>query len=113
MGNLETILLAIVGIFGGKEIWTFLSQRAKNKFNQQKLDNIGENQLQKEIRTLFEKQISNEKEINKYLETKLRIMEAERDEGKKIIEEMNVKSAILSERLTKSTQRSRGKKEDK
>ena len=54
MGNLETILLAIIGIFGGKEVWMFLSQRSKNSSNQQKLDNTGKDQLQKEIRILFE-----------------------------------------------------------
>jgi hypothetical protein len=113
MGNLETILLAIIGIFGGKEVWMFLSQRSKNSSNQQKLDNTGKDQLQKEIRILFEKQINDAKEINKYLETKLRIMESERDDCKKTMSEMDIKSAILSERLAKYTQRSRGKKEDK
>jgi hypothetical protein len=110
--GLQVILLAIIGIFGGKEIWKFLSDRHKAKMANANIGRVGENELQKEVRELFEQKAELMKKQMTSLEERMLKIEKERDECKEEMGEMSTKIAVLTERLLKYTQKSRGNKKE-
>lgn len=106
----QVILLAVIGIFGGKEIWAYFTKRAELKALSAKEGNEGESALQQEIKKIFENQIEANKENIKNLEDKLSKMEIDKDECKAQIADLSTRVAVLTERLLKYSMQSRGAK---
>ena len=108
--SIQVILLAVIGIFGGKEVWQYLTARATAKEAAKSKDSEGETQLHKEIRSMFETNITNLTLQSKMLEEKLVKIELERDQCKSELSESSVRIAVLTERLLKYSMHTRGGK---
>jgi len=97
--SIVTIILAIIGTLGGKELWGYLRKKLDIKAKIKMHGSDGETELRDEIKNMLEGQILELKGMVTKLTRRINDMDKERERDKKRIANQEIKIALLSERL--------------
>lgn len=107
--TIATLVGTIAATLGGKEAWAYYKKKLDLKARMKRAEAAGADELQDEIKGLLEQQIAELKEQVRVLTDRIKHLEEERETDKKRIANLEIKNALLSERLT-SKLKSTGKK---